>query len=62
VKNSSFNCNPIICILTSDIFPMNIDFEKGNGLVPTIIQDATTRTVLMLGYMTTPSTPPPTPV
>ena len=30
---------------------MNIDFEKGNGLVPTIIQDATTRTVLMLGYM-----------
>lgn len=30
---------------------MNIDFEKGNGLVPTIIQDADTRTVLMLGYM-----------
>ena len=30
---------------------MNIDFEKGDGLVPTIIQDATTRTVLMLGYM-----------
>lgn len=30
---------------------MRIDFEKGNGLVPTIIQDATTKNVLMLGYM-----------
>lgn len=28
-----------------------IDFEKGNGLVPAIIQDARTRQVLMLGYM-----------
>jgi phosphoribosyl-ATP pyrophosphohydrolase/phosphoribosyl-AMP cyclohydrolase len=30
---------------------MRIDFEKGNGLVPAIIQDATTKNVLMLGYM-----------
>ncbi len=30
---------------------MEIDFEKMNGLVPAIIQDATTRQVLMLGYM-----------
>jgi phosphoribosyl-ATP pyrophosphohydrolase/phosphoribosyl-AMP cyclohydrolase len=31
---------------------MNIDFNKNNdGLVPTIIQDATTKNVLMLGYM-----------
>ena len=30
---------------------MNIDFTKGDGLVPAIIQDANTRTVLMLGYM-----------
>ena len=31
---------------------MNIDFNKNNdGLVPVIIQDATTRNVLMLGYM-----------
>ena len=30
---------------------MNIDFEKGNGLVPAIIQDSRTRKVLMLGYM-----------
>lgn len=30
---------------------MNIDFEKKNGLVPAIIQDNTTRNVLMLGYM-----------
>lgn len=30
---------------------MNIDFKKGNGLVPAIIQDAATRNVLMLGYM-----------
>lgn len=31
---------------------MNIDFSKSNdGLVPAIIQDATTKNVLMLGYM-----------
>ena len=30
---------------------MQIDFEKGGGLVPAIIQDPTTRKVLMLGYM-----------
>lgn len=31
---------------------MNIDFNKNNdGLVPAIIQDATTNNVLMLGYM-----------
>lgn len=30
---------------------MNIDFEKCGGLVPAIIQDATTKNVLMLGYM-----------
>lgn len=28
-----------------------IDFDKSGGLVPAIIQDATTKTVLMLGYM-----------
>lgn len=30
---------------------MNIDFEKTDGLVPAIIQDNTTRNLLMLGYM-----------
>ncbi len=30
---------------------MNIDFEKGGGLVPAIIQNADTLQVLMLGYM-----------
>jgi len=31
---------------------MNINFDKNNdGLVPAIIQDATTKNVLMLGYM-----------
>lgn len=30
---------------------MNIDFKKGNGLVPVIIQDWSTNKVLMLGYM-----------
>ncbi|MCQ2202825.1 MAG: bifunctional phosphoribosyl-AMP cyclohydrolase/phosphoribosyl-ATP diphosphatase HisIE [Bacteroidales bacterium] len=30
---------------------MEIDFAKGNGLVPAIIQDADTNKVLMLGYM-----------
>jgi phosphoribosyl-ATP pyrophosphohydrolase/phosphoribosyl-AMP cyclohydrolase len=28
-----------------------IDFDKGNGLVPAVVQDAETRVVLMLGYM-----------
>lgn len=30
---------------------MDIDFEKMGGLVPAIVQDATTKNVLMLGYM-----------
>ncbi|MEA1886684.1 MAG: bifunctional phosphoribosyl-AMP cyclohydrolase/phosphoribosyl-ATP diphosphatase HisIE [Bacteroidota bacterium] len=30
---------------------MNIDFDKGDGLVPVIVQDATTSKVLMLAYM-----------
>lgn len=30
---------------------MKLDFEKGNGLIPAIIQDDQTLQVLMLGYM-----------
>lgn len=30
---------------------MKIDFTKNNGLIPVIIQDNETKTVLMLGYM-----------
>lgn len=30
---------------------LNIDFEKGDGLVPVVIQDNTTLQVLMVGYM-----------
>jgi phosphoribosyl-ATP pyrophosphohydrolase/phosphoribosyl-AMP cyclohydrolase len=30
---------------------MKIDFEKGNGLVPTVIQDYSSMKVLMVGYM-----------
>ena len=30
---------------------IQIDFEKGNGLVPCIVQDSTTGQVLMLAYM-----------
>lgn len=30
---------------------IKIDFEKGNGLVPCIVQDNTTGQVLMLAYM-----------
>jgi phosphoribosyl-AMP cyclohydrolase / phosphoribosyl-ATP pyrophosphohydrolase len=30
---------------------MNIDFKKGDGLVPVIVQDYTNLQVLMLGYM-----------
>lgn len=33
-------------------FPIqNLDFAKGDGLLPVIVQDAQTRAVLMLGYM-----------
>ena len=30
---------------------MEIDFDKMNGLVPAIVQDAVTKNVLMLGFM-----------
>ena len=30
---------------------IEIDFKKGNGLIPVIIQDEATQQVLMLGYM-----------
>ena len=30
---------------------MKIDWKKGGGLVPAIVQDAKTEQVLMLGYM-----------
>jgi phosphoribosyl-AMP cyclohydrolase len=30
---------------------IEIDFKKGNGLIPVIVQDASTHEVLMLGYM-----------
>lgn len=30
---------------------MTLDFKKGNGLIPAIIQDNKTGAVLMLGYM-----------
>lgn len=30
---------------------IDIDFEKGNGLVPVIVQDAVNNEVLMLAYM-----------
>ena len=30
---------------------VEIDFKKGDGLVPVVIQDAATNEVLMLGYM-----------
>ena len=29
----------------------SVDFEKGNGLVPTIVQDYKSKEVLMLAYM-----------
>ena len=38
--------------MTEKLRKMNIDFNKNkDGLVPAIIQDATTKNVLMLGYM-----------
>src|SRR5882762_3601495 len=30
---------------------MELDFEKENGLIPAIVQDASTHEVLMLGFM-----------
>jgi len=35
----------------TSIDDLRIDWEKGNGLVPAIVQDASTLQVLMLGYM-----------
>ena len=35
---------------TSEFF-MNIDFSKGGGLVPVVVQDWATKEVLMLAYM-----------
>ena len=37
--------------INEQIKKMNINFEKQDGLVPAIIQDAKTKNVLMLGYM-----------
>lgn len=34
-----------------DDFVAKIDFKKGNGLVPAIVQDASTKSVLMQAYM-----------
>lgn len=36
----------------SGVFPSGdrIDFEKGHGLVPVVVQDAATREVVMVGY------------
>lgn len=34
-----------------NVNPDNIDFEKGGGLIPAIVQDAKTLQVLMLAYM-----------
>ncbi|MFI5204719.1 MAG: bifunctional phosphoribosyl-AMP cyclohydrolase/phosphoribosyl-ATP diphosphatase HisIE [Flavobacteriales bacterium] len=30
---------------------MTLDFKKGNGLIPVVVQDANTHNVLMVGYM-----------
>ena len=35
----------------NNILSTDLDFKKGNGLIPAIIQDYTTNKVLMLGYM-----------
>ncbi len=35
----------------SESLPPGIDFEKGDGLVPAVVQDASTSQVLMLGYV-----------
>ena len=35
----------------NNILSTDLDFKKGNGLIPAIIQDYTTHKVLMLGYM-----------
>lgn len=38
--------------MTYNTYKMQIDFNKNSdGLVPAIVQDATTKNVLMLGYM-----------
>jgi phosphoribosyl-AMP cyclohydrolase len=36
-------------IISQEIFT-KLDFDKGNGLIPVIVQDVNTKTVLMLAY------------
>lgn len=37
--------------MSSDITQRSLDWDKGNGLLPAIVQDASTGQVLMLGFM-----------
>jgi phosphoribosyl-ATP pyrophosphohydrolase/phosphoribosyl-AMP cyclohydrolase len=37
--------------MTMNLDVSSLDFDKNDGLIPAIVQDATTRKVLMLGYM-----------
>lgn len=37
-------------IILEDVFSKILDFEKGNGLIPTIVQDIKTKQVLMMAY------------
>jgi phosphoribosyl-AMP cyclohydrolase len=36
--------------MTNDDLLKKLDFKKGNGLIPVVVQDATSKKVLMLAY------------
>jgi phosphoribosyl-AMP cyclohydrolase len=36
--------------MTNDELLKKLDFKKGNGLIPVVVQDATSKKVLMLAY------------
>ncbi len=38
-------------MLTPDFTAADLDFAKGDGLLPAVVQDAATRRVLMLAYL-----------
>jgi phosphoribosyl-AMP cyclohydrolase len=39
------------CIYLLKVSIKDLDFDKGNGLIPTVVQDVTSRKVLMVAYV-----------
>lgn len=55
IEKLNANCQLGMCIYTGAVdlkeaFIKNLDFQKGDGLIPTVVQDVKTKQVLMLAY------------